>query len=107
MTFRIGKYLVQTLLGLWPGFATQPCYKAPSDLQVKISTVKPSDEHWVSEALPSTVAQIWLWGSQKADKKNHFNQPKTTIVSLIYCMFFSCRKIYFSVFRILKMGNLS
>ena len=30
-----------------------------------------SDEHWVSEAVPSRIAQSWPWDSQIAGKKNN------------------------------------
>ena len=32
----IGGFPVQTLLGASPGLGTQPCYKAPGNLQLKI-----------------------------------------------------------------------
>ena len=34
---KIGKFLVQTPLGAWPGLGTQPHYEAPGDLQVKLA----------------------------------------------------------------------
>ena len=38
---KIGKFLVQTPLGAWPGLGTQLRYEAPGDLRVK--NVKRSD----------------------------------------------------------------
>ena len=43
-------------------------YKASHNLQVE--NVKHSDQHLVSEAVPSIMAQSWLWGSQIAVKKS-------------------------------------
>ena len=47
---RIRRFPVQTPLGARLGLGTQPCYEAPSDLQIE--NVKCSDCHWVSEAVP-------------------------------------------------------
>ena len=41
--------MVQTPLGTRPGLGTQPQYKAPSDLQVKM--LKRSDQHQVCASL--------------------------------------------------------
>ena len=35
VVIRIGRILVQTPLGTWPGLGTEPCYEAPGDLRVK------------------------------------------------------------------------
>ena len=40
-TKKIGRFLVQTPLGAWPGLGTQSRYEAPGDLRVK--NVKRSD----------------------------------------------------------------
>ena len=50
------------------GLGTQPHYKAPGYSQVKQVSIC-SDERRVSEAVPSTFTQRWLWNSQVAVKK--------------------------------------
>ena len=67
LTFRIGRFPVQTLLNIQPGLGTQPRYNASGVLWVGISKTQWSTPD--VEAAPSAVAQIWLWGSQIADKK--------------------------------------
>ena len=56
-------------LGARPGLGTQPHYEAPGDLPVEY--VKRSDQHRVSEAVPSIMARSWPWGSQIAVKKKN------------------------------------
>ena len=40
IAIRIGKFLIQTLLGAWPSLGTQLHYEAPGDLQVEIDWPK-------------------------------------------------------------------
>ena len=57
VVIRIGRVLVQTPLGARPGLGTQPRFEAPSNL--KVENAKRRDQHWVSEAVPSIMAQSW------------------------------------------------
>ena len=41
--------------------------RLPVNFESKL--LKHSDQNWVSEAVPSIIAQSWLWGSQIAVKK--------------------------------------
>ena len=36
VVIRISRFLIQTPLGAWLHLGTQPCYKAPGELQVEI-----------------------------------------------------------------------
>ena len=54
---RIGKFLVQSPLDPWLGLRTQPCYKAPGDLQVKIVKTQCLTS---GETVPSIMAQTKL-----------------------------------------------
>ena len=57
ITIRIRKFLVQTPLGPRVGLRTQPCYKAPRDLQVKIVKTQCLTS---GETVPSIMAQTKL-----------------------------------------------
>ena len=37
LTIRVGTFPVQSLVYAWPDIGTQPCYKTPGNLRVKIA----------------------------------------------------------------------
>ena len=57
---RIERFLVKTPFDAWPGLGTQPCYKAPDDLRLKM------DKNAVINIELLRLFPSWLRGSQVA-----------------------------------------
>ena len=63
----IERFLAQTSLSARSSLVTQLRYETDSDLGSKLN--KCSDEHWVSNPVPSMMALCWPWNTQLIDKK--------------------------------------
>ena len=65
ISIRIRRFWFQTQFGAWAGLATQPYYEALGDLTMRLSLklwpklFKRSDQHQVSDAVFSILAQRW------------------------------------------------
>ena len=80
VTFKIGRFLIQTPLDSEPGLRTKPRYEVPDGLRVEIGIKNSMINIGLVRLSNLTVAQSWSWSIQIAliyiDKLNRRNLRK-------------------------------